>query len=104
MDKQEEIEGMADLIRHNKHVRSDEQVACILFDDGYRKADKVSKEVATELFELVYQFCKENFQSEFLGWGPQLSAAAKAKNDAMNELYSRMKTAVQKYGVEVKQP
>ena len=112
MDNQKEADSSLDfLYRELKDLFGaltvmDDSTAMIVLSkaletEGYRKADDVRKEVATELFELVYQFCKENFQSEFLGWGPELSAAAKAKNAAMNELYRRMKVAVEKYGVEV---
>ena len=53
MDKEKEIEGMADLIGHNKYVRTNEQVACILFDEGYRFADEVRKETAKEILQDV---------------------------------------------------
>ena len=64
MSKEKEIEQMADLIGHNKYVRTSEQVACILFDEGYRKADEVRKETAKEILDLLIRYDDGDSNSE----------------------------------------
>ena len=62
MSKQKEIEEMADLIGHNKYVRTSEQVACILFDAGYRKADEVRKETAKEILDKLLTIMPHGYE------------------------------------------
>lgn len=79
MDKQKEIEGMADLIGHNKYIRTNEQVACILFDEGYRKADEVKKETEKRIYQRLYDLCTKNnpfgaydlLKEDVLGWAKE---------------------------------